>query len=472
MKVPYDGAKRHRGRMDTSACITATTISAATEQCSAIVLRPHQERGIDAVLDAFRRVRRVLFCAPTGYGKTATTVRIIMRALAKGRRLLFTVHRREIVLDTYRRLVAAGVPCGLVMAGEPVTDAPVQVACVATIAARGEHPPADLIVWDECQHTAAQSYRDIAAQYPSAWHLGLTATPERADGQGLRDAFDELVIGATVAELQSTVDPATGAAFLAECDVIAPPRRLSGATLAADPVEAWFAHANGRTTIAFCRSVAESKALAAAFCERGVVARHVDGTTPATERDATLAALARGEVAVVCNVMVLTEGFDAPRVKCILLARGCGSAATFLQMVGRGLRAWSGERCTIIDLGGAVREHGLPDEPRQFTLDGIRRAPKKARPWIRSCLVCGLTLLGCQSGLACKRCGTPWPAVAPSKVQPARLARVTRGNIASRAEMRASFDALVRAAVAKGYQPGWAAHSFRAQWGFWPRGLR
>ena len=74
------------------------------------------------------------------------------------------------------------------MASERPTDAAVQVCSVQTLTAREQHPPADLIVWDEAHHCAAETYRDIRAQYPAAWHLGLTATPERSDGAPLGDA--------------------------------------------------------------------------------------------------------------------------------------------------------------------------------------------------------------------------------------------------------------------------------------------
>ena len=75
------------------------------------------------------------------------------------------------------------------MAGEKPVDAAVQVCSVQTLTAREQHPPADLIVWDEAHHCAAETYRDIRAQYPAAWHLGLTATPERSDGAPLGDTF-------------------------------------------------------------------------------------------------------------------------------------------------------------------------------------------------------------------------------------------------------------------------------------------
>ena len=166
-----------------------------------MILRDYQVRAIDLVRAEYRRGRKaVLLVLPTGAGKTATASQLIAWAVARGRRCLFIVHRREIVLDTARRLRAAGVPCGVVMSSEARTDAPVQVCSIQTLVAREQHPPADLLVWDEAHHCAAETYRAIRAQYPAAWHLGLTATPERSDGAPLGDAFEALVAPISVAE--------------------------------------------------------------------------------------------------------------------------------------------------------------------------------------------------------------------------------------------------------------------------------
>ena len=115
--------------------------------------------------------------------KTATASALIQWAVAKGRRVVFIVHRREIVLDTARRIPGAGV----VMAGHPRTDAPVQVCSIQTLVAREAHPPADLLIWDEAHHCAADTYRDIAAQYPGGEvlvvsHGGVIRAAQRAIG--------------------------------------------------------------------------------------------------------------------------------------------------------------------------------------------------------------------------------------------------------------------------------------------------
>lgn len=424
-------------------------------------LRPHQIRAIEAVRAVYRAGRkRCLLVMPTGAGKTYTAAELIRASVARGHRVLFLVHRREIVMDTHRRLVAAGVESGLVMAGVEASEAPVQVASVQTIVARECHPAANLVVWDEAHHAAAETYRAIAAQYPDAWHLGLTATPERADGAGLRDAFDDLVVGATMREL-------TDAGLLAPCDVMAPHGRQGG--LAESPAEAWRRLAGGRPTVAFCKTVAESLRLAIALEEHGVRARHIDGGTSTRERDAALTAFAEGRVEVLTNVFVLTEGWDCPRAKVCLLARGCGSEGTFLQMVGRVLRPDAqGSRALVIDLAGVVHEHGLPDEAREFSLDGIRRRPRDQRPWVAQCRVCGLTVEGAKRGACCPRCGGAWPEAPATKVT---RAEIVSAAPVSRAVKQGEFERLRGIAERNGYKPGWVGVRFKEQFGHWPRGL-
>ena len=417
-----------------------------------ITLRPYQEQAIAAVRAAYRHHRRVLLVAPTGFGKTATAAALIRWAVAKGRRVVFVVHRREIVLDTARRIPGAGV----VMAGHPVTSAFVQVCSIQTLVAREAHPPADLLIWDEAHHCAAETYREIAAQYPGAWHLGLTATPERADGVGLRDAFDAIIVGATVKELQA-------GGYLAECDVIAATTRESA--LAMDPVEAWHQYAGGRPTVAFHRLVAESKEFASRL---GPMAAHIDGVTHSRERDSALAAFAAGELTVLSNVYVLTEGWDAPRAKVCLLARGCGAEGTYIQMVGRVLRRHGDERALVIDLAGVVRDHGMPDEDRDFTLDGIHRKGKDDREWLCQCRTCGAVVRGVARGPAC-RCGAPWPPPPATAIESRPVVAVAA--VATRRERMAALDTLTATARARGYKPGWVGMRFKERFGFWPKGL-
>lgn len=424
-----------------------------------MILRPYQVRAIDLVRDAYRRHRKaVLLVLPTGAGKTATASQLIAWAVARGRRCLFVVHRREIVLDTHRRLIAAGVPCGVVMAGETSTDASVQVCSVQTLVAREQHPPADLIVWDEAHHCAAETYREIRAQYPSAWHLGLTATPERSDGAPLGDAFEELIAPITVAELVDL-------GHLAPIDVIAPPQRLQGA-IGATPADAWCEHGGGRPAVVFTGTIAESRECVATLGER---AAHIDGSTPRRERDEILRRFEAGDLDVVSNCSVLTEGWDSARAEVCVLARGCGSLPVYLQTIGRVRRTGgrTDKRCLLLDLAGAAHEHGMPDENRSWRLDEGQPKKKSNREALSTCLSCGAVVRYASRGAKCARCGAPWPPAERVAVRAVKLVAAVPASTPQ--ERAAELARLEEIAMARGYKPGWVGFKFREKFGFWPR---
>jgi superfamily II DNA or RNA helicase len=422
-------------------------------------LRDYQIRAIDLVRGEYRRGRRaVLLVLPTGAGKTATASQLIAWAVARGRRCLFLVHRREIVLDTHRRLVAAGVACGVVMSGEPTLDAPVQVCSVQTLVAREQHPPADLLVWDEAHHCAAETYREIRAKYPSAWHLGLTATPERSDGAPLGDAFEALVAPISVAELVE-------AGHLAPIDVIAPPTRLQSA-IGATPADAWREHGGGRPAVIFTGTIAESRECVAAIGER---AAHIDGSTPRRERDEILRRFERGDLDVVSNCSVLTEGWDSARAEVCVLARGCGSLPVYLQTIGRVRRTGgnASKRCLLLDLAGAAHEHGMPDEDREWSLTEGQAKRRSDREALSTCLHCGAVSRYASRGARCRRCGQPWPEVERVEVRRQQLAAVAVTS--TRREREDELARLQRIARERGYKPGWIGVRFKEKYGFWPR---
>jgi superfamily II DNA or RNA helicase len=424
-------------------------------------LRDYQIRAIDLVRGEYRRGRRaVLLVLPTGAGKTATASQLIAWAVARGRRCLFLVHRREIVLDTHRRLVAAGVACGVVMSGEASVDAPVQVCSVQTLTAREQHPPADLLVWDEAHHCAAETYREIRAQYPAAWHLGLTATPERSDGAPLGDAFEALVAPISVAELVE-------AGHLAPIDVVAPPTRLQSA-IGATPADAWREHGGGRPAVVFTGTIAESRECVAAIGER---AAHIDGSTPRRERDEILRRFERGDLDVVSNCSVLTEGWDSARAEVCVLARGCGSLPVYLQTIGRVRRTGgnAAKRCLLLDLAGAAHEHGMPDEDREWSLVEGQAKRRSDREALSTCLHCGAVARYASRGARCRRCGQPWPEAERVEVRRQQLAAVVPSS--TRREREVELERLRQIARQRAYKPAWVGVKFKEKFGYWPRGL-
>ena len=374
-----------------------------------MILRPYQQDLVQRVAVAFRRGRAGVMQLPTGGGKTAVASAIIQRAIAKGRRVVFAAHLDTLVGDTHARLIAAGVHAGFVQAGRPSDpSATTQVASLATLHARGERPPADLIIVDECHRAACTTVREILESYPAAWILGLTATPQRGDGQPLGDIFGWMECGPSMREL-------VAAGYLVPADVLAP--IVPTDALVTEPVEAYLAHCRGRRAIVFAANVHHAEWIAYGLTARGVPAAVVTGETPRAEREASRAALTDGALSALVSVNVFVEGWDCPRVDAVILAREFSVVGSFLQAIGRGLRPAPGKTdCIVVDLRGSVNLHGLPDEDRTWSLTG---QPKRteALAALRRCLKCAAIF---RPARKCPRCG----AVSDAKAEGAKLPRI------------------------------------------------
>lgn len=424
-------------------------------------LRCYQQKIVESARAEYRQGRRaILVVLPTGGGKTRVGAEFVLGAVARGRRVLWLAHRRELVLQAYERIRRDGVEnIGVVAASArhlARPSAPVQVASLQTLVAREAAPPADLVIFDEAHHYVAADWRQFADRYAGAARLGLTATPVRSDGAPLGDIFDGLVVGATIAQL-------VGEGFLVPCETIAPPRNLKQ-DLAQDPVEAWRAFGRGRSTVVFAKNVTHGKDLTAALAAAGARARFVDGETPAVLREQALRAFGQGSLDVIVNVFVLTEGWDAPRADVCILARSCGSPGTFLQMVGRVLRPAPGkEKATLVDLSGAVHLHGLPEDERSYSLSGKGMARAAQLPPLRTCMMCGCTF---RSAPRCPRCGTLMAEPKRVRITGDKLERVTTVDRAGRE--REVFARLLKIQQEKGYRPGWVSKVFEAKFGHRP----
>ncbi|MGA8611307.1 MAG: DEAD/DEAH box helicase [Xanthobacteraceae bacterium] len=470
----------------------------ARPRAAQVELRPYQRAAVERIAAEARR--RILVVAPTGSGKTVIAADLIDSAAANGKRVLVLVHRRELVQQTSRKLYEAGVDAGIIAAGfQPRHGERVQVGSIATLHARAmrtasiELPDADVVVVDEAHHCRARTWRRLIEAYPEATVIGLTATPCRADGRGLGSIFEALIEVASVAEL-------IAGGFLVKTKVYAPVRpdltgvhvkhgdyveselaeRMNTAQLVGDIVEHWHKLAEGRRTVIFAVNVAHSVHLRDEFRRSGVLAEHIDGSTPIDERAAILAKLAAGTIEIVTNCQVLTEGWDCPEVSCVVLARPTRSLGIYRQMTGRTLRPAPGKAdALVLDHAGAVFQHGFVDDPIEWALHEDRRAENKAHsarcqyraPALTCCPECGAVRF---EGQPCTVCG--WRAVTkPQHVDIAdgELSAVDRnrsvGPLSYTAKERASFHRqLLYIARERGYRDGWAAHKFKEKFGDWP----
>ena len=155
-------------------------------------------------------------------------------------------------------------------------------------------------------------------------------------------------------------------------------KRMNVPKLVGDLVEHWNLYANDRPTVVFATSIAHSKYIANIFRQNGIPAGHIDGEMKETEREKQLEMLQSDDIKVLSNCQVLTEGWDCPKVSCVILARPTKSYGLYLQMVGRSLRPYKNKKDTlIIDHSGAVYEHGFPDEPPTWSLQAKKRDNRK-----------------------------------------------------------------------------------------------
>lgn len=329
-----------------------------------MILRPFQRRAIAAARASVLAGHRApLIVAPTGAGKTVMMAEIARSHVSRGegRSVAWFAHRTELVKQAGDTLRSLGLEVGYL--GQNVR-APVQVISTQACLARGEAPPGTLGIFDEGHHYAAPEYKKVVELYRNALLVGGTATPERGDGLGLGDLFDDMIVAAQRSEL-------IGLGLLAGCDVVAP-KRIVDRRIAQYPADAYVQHAMGRSAVVFVGNIQAALECRTQFVEKGIRAEVVHGKTPGAEREDTLARFAEGMLRVLINVFVLTEGWDAPIAKVALLARNFGSTGAFDQAVGRILRPYKGDRALLIDLFGTnVATHGSPEEDRLYSLEGV-----------------------------------------------------------------------------------------------------
>lgn len=354
------------------------------------------------LLESWKTHRSVMVQMPTGTGKTHLLASVVSDFVASGGQgsVWLIAHRRELVMQIEETLDKYGI-------GK--RDQSVRVMSVQWLSRHweeaGEAP--DLIVIDEAHHALAASYAEMWERYPEAKKLGMTATPCRLNRRGFTKLFEVLVISWSVAEfiekeLLSVFDyvsirpdsedrrlidgltklGADGDYQVKEMDAVLNKRPC---------IERLYRSvrrfASGRKGIVYAVSIDHARRIAEYYSERGLNAVAIDSRTPAGERKRLVQEFRCGDIEVLVNVDVFSEGFDCPDVEFVQLARPTLSLAKYLQQVGRGLRKSEGkEACMLIDNVGLYRIFGLPTQPWNWKamFEG-RMAGKGALPERMNC---------------------------------------------------------------------------------------
>lgn len=344
--------------------------------------------------------------------------RIAAGVYAKRKRVHVLQHRKELVHQCSEKMRDMGVPHGTILGGQPgVPRDHVITGSVQTMWKRVRFvPPPDLIIVDEAHRCIEDSaFANYIAAFPNARVLGVSASPQRTDKRPLSGIFDALVHGPSVGELialgylpppevyaplrpdMSDVHVRRGDYVTAESEGAMNRPHITGCA-----VEHYKKLAYGKRAIIFCVSIKHAEAVADQFVAAGFRAMHVDGTMSDYERARRLRLFETGAIDQLTSVDLASEGLDIPGIEAAIMLRPTQSIIVHIQQMGRAMRAAPGkDRAIIIDACGNVFRHGLPDEPREWTLDGIERDAVEAVPRVITCERC----FAAYRSPPCPRCG-------------------------------------------------------------------
>lgn len=390
-----------------------------------MVLRPYQNNLISEIRDLFLKGHKsILLQSTTGSGKTAIAAEMIRLADNKGSSIWFICNRQELIHQTSAALKKIAVRHSFIAAGfEYDRSATVFVCSIQTLYRRypSLNPP-KLAFWDEAHSIVAKTWSDVYEFAEKSFHVLLTATPTRLSGEGFRDFATAMVKGPSVADLiemgflskyrafaPNQIDTSKFHSRMGEfvtsdvMDVVNKDKFIG------DAVKEYKSKFLGRKNLVFCVNVEHSKHVREQFVSAGIKCEHVDGKTDSTERERIISQFIGGEIDVLTSVDLLTTGFDCPGIEVVTFLRPTKSTSLALQMMGRGLRIYPGKKDVVfLDHVNLFRLHGLPDDDREWSLDGVKSKIKKNELSVKICPACFAALR--VTVTACNFCGHTIPS--------------------------------------------------------------
>jgi DNA repair protein RadD len=488
-----------------------------------MTLRPYQSRAVADVLASLGD--NPILVSPTGSGKTVMAKEMV-RCLADDYRILWLAHRKELIEQAADHLQGMAT-IGIIRAGvTPAPAAKIQIASKDTLIRR-EVPRTGVVIVDEVHHCVSASCRDILDRLPGAYRIGLTATPFRMDGRGLGETlangqpmFGKIIVAAYTDELVAAGylhapkvyagkapdlrgvkikhgDYEIGALadrygddenadivreWMKRCEIPCPACNGTGQQWIDDATDyagavaevmgtapvcpaCHGARKHRMKTVAFAVNVEHSKRIAAAFCEAGVPAEHLDGKATDAQRDAALHRLASGQTQVLSNCNLFLEGWDMPSLECAIIARPTASLAVHIQSIGRVMRVCDGKRqALVLDHAGNHHVHGLITRRLEYSLDG--RIVGQSEPLgLKRCPDCFLMVeVDKRSCPECDHTFVPGARDCPTITGDASLQEYV-SDFAYRREFWSLIEAQRQA---WNYKPGWSAFRFKERFGEWP----
>lgn len=435
-------------------------------------LRDYQLELIDDVYNSLRQGnKKIMVQSPAGSGKSVTMSEIAKRATDKGNRVLFVVHRRELVNQIKQTFKLNNVNMQLCHVG--------MIQTVTNKVKRGGVETPSIILVDEAHHGLAKTYTRIYETFPDAIVLGFTATSWRMAKKGFTDVFDDLILGKPV---QWLIDNNRLAPFKYYSKKLINTENLKRnstgdysndsielameATIFGDVVENYRKFADNKKTIVYTHSVKSSKQVADRFVSEGYTAMQVDGKTPKAEREFAMQQFRSGAIRILVNAELYGEGVDVPDCECVVLVRPTESLTLFIQQTMRAMRYMPGKQAIIIDHVGNYTRHGLPTTDHDWLeyFKGNKKKAKENTVVVRECESC----FGVYQGNAaeCPHCGYVHVVERTSEElevdATAELEEITEADVITldfrEPEDCKNMQELYDLAKHRNYKPGWAYH--------------
>lgn len=380
-------------------CRAGTTVMKDGKAAS---LHPYQQKAKSDIFASWDEVKHVMLQMPTGTGKTYLFTSIMdditrwSRETHTPTKILVIAHRRELIEQIDRSLGVFGVPHSVFAGPKQLRNLsnPVLVSSIQTITHKANEADAirlrdriRFVIIDEAHHAMADSYRKLWKMFPEARFLGVTATPWRMNHSGFWRIFNRLILTQPVkafikqgylapydyyslkysSDIQRSINSIRRFDKWGDYEVSALQETMDLGHIRAQLVKSYRKLAWGKKGIIYSINKAHSAHICEDYRKLGVRIVDIDDSTPAQLRKQYVEQFKKGEIDIIVNVNIFSEGFDCPDIEFIQLARPTRSLAMYLQQVGRGLRVTEGkQKCLILDNVGMYTRFGLPDANRHW----------------------------------------------------------------------------------------------------------
>lgn len=433
-------------------------------------LRDYQEELVDGIKQSMIAGNHsIIVQSPPRSGKTVVMAHIAKGATDKNNKVLFFSHRKEINEQVYKTFENNEVNMNLVTIGG--------VQSLVRKLDKLDEPT--IILIDEAHHSKATSYKKIIDYFPNAYKLLFTGTPIRLDGSGFDDIAEAIVLGKSVKWLQehgriapfkyyaplmineSALKKRAGEFTKGSVD------ETMKTVIYGDVIKHYEKLTKGKQAIVYTHSVEVSENVSKAFNEAGYNSIAVSGKTPREARETAMRAFRNGDLKIMVNCELFTEGIDLPNVDVCIMLRPTQSLSLYLQFAMRALNPREGKTAIIIDHVGNVERFGLPNQDREWSLQGIvkkKQTAKIGEPTVRVCEKCFATFWS--SERTCPDCGFTNPPTA-KEIEIMREAELTEINEQKQKKIKKRVETYITADMCRnmdelkeyrdqhGYKNGW-----------------